>query len=579
MMAPSVFSTPMNSPRQFLIAASVIQAILLASALCLVIVFGATSGMSRYIFFQVGLGSYLAVLVALVLATALHRFATFPDWLWRTPPWLLASFVLVVTMVSTHLVHHGFAFSMDEWMQRLQAEIFLDGRAAAVLPEEWRPYARSMFHSFAQLDSENERVASSYRPGMAALIALFNMGNLGLYVSAFASAASIMLTASIAAKVAPGSRSAPILAALLMASSAQLLAAGMTSYAMSSQLLLNLLWLRLFLNDTTPGHLTAALVGVLTASLHQIHVHLFFALPLFALLIFRHRALPIVIYGVIYALGHMAILNWSPFGIPDSVAAAGYAPSNPIAGLGMTIKTLFALPDREAGATIAANLVRFLSWQSLALPPLLWLILRNSRLTPVSLALLASILFSLLPILFLMPDQGHGWGYRYLHGSIGSLVLIVVVGWEQIERHAGAKLSAVIGWFVLVTLLVVLPMRFLLMEKLVSPWQQGARIVADSTADIVIVDSLWLFYGQDIARTDPFAKERPIAMILHKMSPLQIETLCARYDVALFGREDAERVGIPVLPSIPYEFKELYERIDQSLQSDACRSVKGRLLP
>jgi hypothetical protein len=36
----------------------------------------------------------------------------------------------------------------------------------------------------------------------------------------------------------------------------------------------------------------------------------------------------------------------------------------------------------------------------------------------------------------LLPYQGHGWGYRYLHGLIGSLSLLAGYGWIALSERA-----------------------------------------------------------------------------------------------------------------------------------------------
>ena len=84
------------------------------------------------------------------------------------------------------------------------------------------------------------------------------------------------------------------------------------------------------------------------------------------------------------------------------------------------------------------NLLRFLAWQSPLVIPLALVGLfagRSRNATIVDLA--AGIVLTLGVVLVLMPFQGHGWGYRYLHGFLGSLSLIAAQGWIHVtERDA-----------------------------------------------------------------------------------------------------------------------------------------------
>src|SRR5581483_11391553 len=66
---------------------------------------------------------------------------------------------------------------------------------------------------------------------------------------------------------------------------------------------------------------------------------------------------------------------------------------------------------------MALNLYRFLAWQSpLAIPLALIGFVAYRRDSRIVTDLALGIFFTLAAILILMPYQGHGWGYRYLHG-------------------------------------------------------------------------------------------------------------------------------------------------------------------
>ena len=101
----------------------------------------------------------------------------------------------------------------------------------------------------------------------------------------------------------PGEREPAVVAALLYCASGQILLSGMTSYAMTAHLTLNLLWLWLFLLDRRGADMGALAVAFVATGLHQPLFHPLFAAPfLFGLL--RDRAWLRVAF---YAAGYAAI--------------------------------------------------------------------------------------------------------------------------------------------------------------------------------------------------------------------------------------------------------------------------------
>ena len=510
----------------------------------LLVAVGATSGMSRYIYVNVDFPGFIVSAVSLLaVAWAARKGGDFA-WVDRIPVGLIALGTLVVSMIGTHAVYLGYAFSPDEWMPRLQAEIFAHGDLAGTVPPEWREYGRAMYHEFAHYDPATGAVASTYRPGMAALIALFDLAGLGLYVSAFMTAGSVLLTASLARVLWPDSRSAPVIAALLVATSSQALAAAMTTYAMPAHLFFNLLWLRLFLLDKWWAHVAAALCGVLTASLHQIHPHLFFAAPFFLLLLRPFRPGVLLWYGVVYAVGHLAILGWDRMAMGDSVAVSNSGLLTFDQFLNRVGK-LAQIPSLIDWATIGAHVVRLFAWQSLALAPLLLFTLYKRAWPPLLVLMAASIVTSLLPYPFLLPEQGHGWGYRYLHGLLGALALIGTAGWVQMERLHGTAFRQPVMLCFAMTLAVVIPVRAFLIERTIAPWLVATEAALAMPADVVIVDRIGIFYGLEIPRNGPYAAERPVVMMLNDLSADQIRRLCGNYRVAVFGVDEARQAGIP----------------------------------
>ena len=552
------------SPRALTAIGAIVLILTMAATIGLVRHAGATWGMSHFIFTHVDIPGFAASAAGLALVFLLARRAAWADLLLRLNPLTVSATALIAGVLSTHFVHHAYAFSMDEWMMRFQAEVFLNGDFAGRIAPEWRGYERAIFHSFATIDEAGGLVASSYRPGMAALIALLDLAGLGLYVSAALTAGAVWLTASIARKIWPDDVSAPIVAALLVATSSQALAAAGTSYAMAGHLFFNLLWLRLFLSDRLAANLIAPFAGLAAASLHQVHVHAFFAAPFYLMLLRPFRPGLILWCGAVYLAGHLAIIGWDDlaFGAAGSGATEG--------GAERTLNVLdriARLPAPHEAATVIANLGRLIGWQSLALGPLLvaWAFWGRKRGLPA--LLVASLAFSLIPYFILMPDQGHGWGYRYLHSHIGALALLGAAGWVAMQD---AHLRRAVLVCIAATLVTAIPFRAVKIAEIVAPWAKATAAFEATDADVVVVDSLDVFYGQDIVRTGPYAQGRPVGAHLHRISLDDLRRLCAEKQVAYFGPDHARANGVPLINRAEGEYPPDYRAKQALLTGDGC---------
>lgn len=551
---------------------------LFAIAAVLVVAFGATQSVSRLIYHAIDLPGFVVFALVMILCLALalpmgpaRRIAVID--LAKLSPTFIAFAVLLISVVGVQVIYQGYGFSMDEWMTQLQAEIFASGRISGIVPEEWRPYGKAMYHGFASFDPQTGTVASNYRPGMAMIYAAFSMVGLGAYTSAILNAAAILLVARVARQLFPDHIEAPVIAALLLATSQQALAASLTPYAMSAHLCLNLLWLTLFLENRWLTHVVAAVIGVATASLHQIHAHLFFALPFLLTLLAPIQWRVLAIYAVIYAVGHAAVSGWDWISfnrhlLPVMAEAPSLpqTPSGPQAGVLERALGMFRLPSLLDWATITANLTRLIAWQSLALVPLLYVAAKTKGRFVWGRVLAASVLFSLLPYLFLMPDQGHGWGYRYLHGLLGNLVLLAIPGWIALGTlQTKPRFKA---WVILClagTVLIMIPLRAFQIGAMVRPYAAATALASQQDADVVIIDSYRVWIGGDIPRNSAVSPARPVQMDLRDLSAEQITTLCKAYTVIVLDTDAIHNLGVRVSADPFGPFPDDFDAIEAAL--------------
>jgi hypothetical protein len=189
-----------------------------------------------------------------------------------------------------------------------------------------------------------------------------------------------------------------------------------------------------------------------------------------------------------------------------------------------------------------------------------WVGLGDGTLWPLA----AGFALTLLAMLPLSPFQGFGWGFRYLHGLLGSASLLAAAAWVRWVRPGEA--SAARGWAMLgaataFTALVAAPIQFAQARALIAPFANAQAAIRDATvggvkvggapADVVIVDETGVWYAQDLVRNDPFLTAGPKVMSLQALTEPQLRALCGKARVALFDRTDARRFGVLAFDTPP----------------------------
>ena len=59
--------------------------------------------------------------------------------------------------------------------------------------------------------------------------------------------------------------------------------------------------------------------------------------------------------------------------------------------------------------------------------------------TPILSQCAWGIVLTVVAFALVLPSQGIGWGYRYLHGFIGNAVLLAVGGWVHLTEAGPAE--------------------------------------------------------------------------------------------------------------------------------------------
>ncbi|MBS0254993.1 MAG: hypothetical protein JSS36_07255 [Proteobacteria bacterium] len=431
----------------------------------------------------------------------------------RRAVWGLALLLVALTWAGHWLVLSGYNLSRDEQMADFDAWIFAHGHLAWPLPAVWRRDAAMLNLLFTPPVTHPVAWMSAYLPGNALLRALF-----GTLTGPLLSGAALLLVWQVARRLWPGDaatdggfdRASAGVAVVLLALSGQLLFAGMSAYAMPAHLALNLGWLALFLKDSRRADLGAILIGALATGLHQPVFHPMFVAPFMALLLARRQWGRLALYGTAYAAIGLFWLAWPRWTLalvlgPDSVL------DPQVAGYVSRMRWLLA-SNNDHLAMMGANLLRFVTWQHVLFLPLLLAGLTGARRDPLALALAGGLVLPLAFFALLMPFQGHGFGYRYLHGALGNAVLLAVMGWRRLAR-AEPRWH---GWFViasLASLVGALPLQARFAHDLYAPYALLSQRLSASGADYAVVGEGDAPLVLDLVANRPDLGNRPLRLV------------------------------------------------------------------
>jgi hypothetical protein len=340
----------------------------------------------------------------------------------------------------------------------------------------------------------------------------------------------VPLSSAVAWRLWPTRDDAAVLTALLVAASSQVLITGMTLYAMPGHLAFNLLWLWLLLSGRLWRHLLAGVVGVLAVGLHQVNFHLVFVIPVMAYLLYARRWKVVLFYTTVYVAATVFWLYWFEIALWWSGAHSVAGDVAEVPNFVRGAHAAMSLPDRRAVFTMVLNILRFVSWNHLALVPLVVLGCTRLRREPILLACASGIAFTLVAFVVVLPSQGHGWGYRYLHGYIGILALIAARGWIRVTEP-DSRDSAFIRFAIVVLTgasACGLLVRGIQVEAFVRPRAEALAVLRSAPADVVVVDDDEVWYGGDLAQNDPYLRNTPKIMVLSELTQANAEALCAR---------------------------------------------------
>ena len=515
---------------------------------------GRAPGLTAYFFVVqdcLAAAACMAMLLTLRAVPPLALPAGARAWNWKGAA-LLGAAVFVVTAVGTRLIYDGYALSLDEFMAVFDSAILRSGRLAAAVPETWREYVPALQPIFRLAVEGNTHWVSAYLPVNAAFRALASLAGAEALVSPMWAALATVAVYGIARRLWPEKPQAALAAAVLMATSPQVLITAMTPYAMSAHLALNLTWLWLVLCGGRFGHGAALAVAFLATGLHQLIFHPLFAAPFVLELWLARRWRAALFHTVGYAAIGLFWVLYPALLLSSLASATVAAAANGETGIVARVVSLLVRFDPLEGAGVMAmNLVRLFTWQSLLAVPLALAALPAAfRAGGMSRALVLGLALTTAAMFVLLPYQGHGWGYRYLHGFLGSICLLAALGWSRLVEKAGPAGArqhwAVFAAAAVTTVAILIPLRAWQVRSFTHPYAVAERAIQAMDADVVLVDHKGVLFGVDLVRNDPLWTHRPIVLSLSALSERQLAALCARPRVKVFGPDQARAVGIHV---------------------------------
>jgi hypothetical protein len=502
----------------------------------------------------------LPVVAAFIALTAL--IAVVPaSWLRRLRPTHAAppkAIVLALALLccaagalGVSLVFQGYTLSLDEFLANFDARIFAQGRLMAPIDPAWQPFTGALQPMYLLPTPDNDVWASAYLPVNAAMRGLASLVHLRWLVNPALSAFSIVAVYAVGRRLWPEDRTPAVVAAVLLATSAQLMVMSMTAYAMPGHLAFNLAWLWLYLRGGKLGHGGALIVGFLATGLHQLLFHPMFAAPFILQLWLDRRWRLAGLYTLAYAaIGVFWIEFWS---LEMRLLGEAAEDAKTLGGgwlVERTLDVLHGVRFDNLGA-MGESLTRFVAWQNPLTAPLALVgVAAAVRAKGHLRALVLGVGLTFVAMLILEPSQTHGWGYRYFHGLLGSFALVAGWTWTRLagalspDRKAAAEGGLTL--VCLVSMLAVTPFRAWQAHDYVRPYAAANAAIQGARAKVVIVDHEGAigFDPGTVVRNDPFLTQGPKVLELSYMDAATVKAACQLGPVQVFTGQDAARLGV-----------------------------------
>lgn len=441
----------------------------------------------------------------------------------------LAVALWVGLCIGTLEIYRNHPVSMDEYSALFQARIFAAGALSGQFPPDLvnQLIPPGFQKHFLMVNHATGAVMSAYWPGFSLLLAPFVFIGAPWACNPTIVVLSLLLIGRISKQLLH-SEPARAWAMLLALASPAFVASGLTYYAMSAHLLLNLTFVWLLIALSPLRLFLAGVVGGFALSLHNPFPHFVFALPWLGWIAVRRsnrwRNVVCIAAGYLLMIG-IFFLGWSFLRQGILSASAGGDAAQQIAN------TIGTVPEKRAMA-LFGSLARVLQWPNESIvyarlaglakvwlwasPLLLILAWKGGRREEnIHIRLLvASALTTVFAYFAIRYDQGHGWGYRYFHPAWGTLPILAALGITKLIANSEnpARDKAHLICLTLGGLLLCNALRAYQIGDFVSSHLDQRAPVHEGALQVHVQNGVG-YYAVDLVQNDPFMRSQTIFML------------------------------------------------------------------
>jgi len=442
-------------------------------------------------------------------------------------PWRIAMAAFFLLCLGSFYVYRNHALCMDEYTMLFQAKAFAAGRLTGNFPPELLPHLipRGFQGTFFTVARDTGAVASHYWPGFALLLTPFAWAGIPWAANPLLGALSLVAVHRLALRVT-GSTHAAAWALAFTVASPVFVASSISYYSMQAHFLLNAVYAVLLLQPSLVRAMAAGLIGSFALSLHQPVPHMLFAIPFMLWLAFRGGSWKVllVLLASYLPLGFLLGIGWRLFldGMLLPVAASEAAYVSALTGLEMFIRGVlgaFSPANLSLFEVRAAWLSKVWTWAAAGLIVVAMLGYFRTRTRADIQILTAALFLTFLGFSFVPFDQGHGWGFRYLHGTwfVLPVLAAAALAFPGQNEEGERALRGMCGWLALISLVVVNGVRLNHVDEFVDRHLNMVPPLAvpasASRPEVVFVNTGHGFYSADLVQNDPLLRGARIVMV------------------------------------------------------------------
>jgi hypothetical protein len=406
---------------------------------------------------------------------------------------------IVLLALGTVFVYHDTAFAMDEYAEVFQAKVFAAGQLTARLPPsviDWL-VPRGFNGAFLIASRHTGAAIEVFWPGFSFLLGVFTALDVPWLCNPCLAGLAIFLIHRITLELT-GDRRAAAWSILFTVGCGAFAAYGMSYYAMQARLTTDLLFVWLLLKPSTSRCLAAGVVGSVALIVHSPYPHVLFAAPW---LIGMARSAEHRKFLLSLLLGYLPLVlivgaGWEH--LRSTIAADNAADLNPVKILNGAV----AFPDIGMFDMRVAALVKLWIWAA----PCVFVLAVLGRVRYAGdyrvRLLTQSTVLTFLGYIFVIFDQGHGWGYRYFHSAWG--IAPILAGCAMAERHPlPPRLAAFAGAAAVLNLLLVVPYQMMQIDEVIA--RHSAQLPAPRRpgSNVYFIRAAPGFYLADLVQIDP----------------------------------------------------------------------------